>query len=170
MGTTVQMLSAGSLSILGCILSRPTVLLDIEHAQVIPNCVFLYCGYCFTPLGPAKRVRGLRGDFPVKTETEISVDSSKSFSEVTSPLPCRKVKQGMRSARDSLKFHVKRGSSADNCEASNTSVKDLWRSVCSGMLWSVSYTSFSEQRFRLGIHPLPMLLNESELFTVAGLA
>nr|XP_009670896.1 PREDICTED: spermatogenesis associated 6-like protein isoform X2 [Struthio camelus australis] len=51
------------------------------------------------------------------------VDSSKSFSEVTAPLSYCNVKKSARSGRDSLKFHVKRALTFDNCETSNTSVK-----------------------------------------------
>lgn len=36
--------------------------------------------------------------------------------------------------------------------------------------WYAVERNFSEQRFSLGIDPLPMLLSESALFTVAGLA
>lgn len=39
--------------------------------------------------------------------------------------------------------------------------------VCRGMQ---VYTNFSEQRFRSGIHVLPVSLSERELFALAGLA
>nr|XP_025953267.1 spermatogenesis associated 6-like protein isoform X1 [Dromaius novaehollandiae] len=51
------------------------------------------------------------------------VGSSKSFNEVTSPLPYCNVKKSVRSAKDSPKFHVKRALTYDNYETSNTSVK-----------------------------------------------
>ncbi|XP_074712766.1 spermatogenesis associated 6-like protein isoform X5 [Strix uralensis] len=62
-------------------------------------------------------------ELPLQYRRKNYVESSKSFSELTLLLPYHKVKQSVRSARDSLKFLVKRASSFDNCEASNTSVK-----------------------------------------------
>ncbi|XP_067171745.1 spermatogenesis associated 6-like protein isoform X4 [Apteryx mantelli] len=68
---------------------------------------------------PKRRSRSL-----TQCKTSVKrVDSSKSFSEVTSPLPYCNVKKSVRSARDSPKFHVKRTLTFDNCETSNTSVK-----------------------------------------------
>ncbi|XP_025895486.1 spermatogenesis associated 6-like protein [Nothoprocta perdicaria] len=51
------------------------------------------------------------------------VDSSKSFSEITSPLSFCNVKKSLKLARDSSKSHVKRALSFNNCEMSKTSVK-----------------------------------------------
>ncbi|KAM6187524.1 LOW QUALITY PROTEIN: spermatogenesis associated 6-like protein [Sarcoramphus papa] len=50
-------------------------------------------------------------ELPLQYRRKNYGDSSKSLGEVTSPLPHHKVKQSVRSARDSLKFHAKGGTS-----------------------------------------------------------